>query len=80
MELVNDSPHTEAPKKILLQAMIDRDVAFQFKNLVASHQLTIAQGLSWALRNLLTQAGVKVRADRRERGHKAQLFEVNTKV
>lgn len=55
------------PRKILIQALVDRDIAFQFKNLVAAHGLTMQEGLSWALRNLLTQAGIRVRADRGKR-------------
>jgi hypothetical protein len=68
MEAVNQAPQKAAPRKIHIQALIDRDVGFQFRALVAAHGLTMQEGLSWALRNLLTQAGIKVRADRGERG------------
>ena len=65
-------------KKVLVQGQIDRDVYGQFRDLCASHKLTIGQGLSWALRNLLGQAGVKTRPDRGERSQTTQKVEAKT--
>jgi hypothetical protein len=62
-----DPPQTAAPKKIMVQGMVDRDVYFLFRDLLASHKLTTQAGLAWAMRSLLVQAGVKVRADRGQR-------------
>lgn len=68
MEAVIDAEkQTMLGRKVLLQGQIDRDVYGQFRDLCASHKLTLTQGMSWAIRTLLTQAGVKVRADRGER-------------
>lgn len=68
MEAVADShKQTMLGKKVMVQGLVDRDAYGLFRDLCASHKLTIAQGMSWAIRNLLAQAGVKVRADRGER-------------
>jgi hypothetical protein len=52
------------PNKIMVQGLVDRDIYFPFRDLVKSHKLTMAAGLGWAMRSLLTQAAIKVRADR----------------
>jgi len=56
-----------APKRMLVQGQIDRDVYWQFRDLIRSHKLTVSEGLGWAMRSVLSQAGVKVRADRGDR-------------
>ena len=48
-------------RKFLLQTQVDRAMYFTFKDFSKAHGLTVARGVEWALRNLLTQAGVKIR-------------------
>ncbi len=48
-------------KKFPLQAAVERSLYFQFRDLIRAHGLTVGQGAEWALRNLLIQAGVKIR-------------------
>lgn len=67
METVGVAPQKAGGKQVLLQGLVDRDIYFLFRDLCHSHKLTLAQGLAWAMRSLLTQAGIKVKADRGER-------------
>lgn len=79
MESLNDSAvKAVSGKKVLIQGLVDRDLYGQFRDFCASHQLTLAQGIGWGMRSLLTAAGVKVRADRGDRSQNMQTTEPNT--
>ena len=81
MASVADShEQTMAGKKVLVQGQVDRDVYGLFKDFCASHKLTLAQGIAWGMRSLLTQAGVRVRADRGERSQNTERVEAKSEV
>ncbi len=72
MESLNDSAvKAVSGKKVMVQGLVDRDLYGQFRDLCGSHRLTLAQGIAWGMRSLLTAAGVRVRADRGGRGQNA---------
>jgi hypothetical protein len=65
MEAVADSrKQAVSGNRTMVQGWVDRDAYFVFRDFCASHKLTIGQGIGWAIRSLLMQAGVKVRRDR----------------
>jgi hypothetical protein len=69
MESVNDKntvkgKEAAGPNKIMIQGLIDRDAYSLFRALCHSHKLTVSKGLNWAVRSLLSRAGVFVKPDR----------------
>ena len=57
---------TEKPDergRLLLQAKVPREIVFKTKDLAHAHGITIEATVTWALRSLLTRAGVRIRPD-----------------
>lgn len=57
-------PKGDGKGRLYLQAKITREVMFKARDLARSHGISMEQLVEWSLRNILTQAGVKLRPER----------------